>query len=201
MEIQKPYATTKFSGYQNKVKIYSYISNGILETQTMPEKRNKIMDANDIHKTVKRIAYQIYETHFEDSKLIIAGIADNGVIVAKRICEELKKISGIKPIFVEVKVDKKNPINPIVLSEKLEVCENNSVVVVDDVLNTGSTLIYAVKHFLTIKLKKLQTAVLVNRNHKNFPIKGDFKGISLSTSIKEHIYVDFGDIEGVYLSE
>ena len=201
MEIQKPYATTKFSRYQNKVKIYSYISNGILETQTMPEKRNKIMDANDIHKTVKRIAYQIYETHFEDSKLIIAGIADNGVIVAKRICEELKKISGIKPIFVEVKVDKKNPINPIVLSEKLEVCENNSVVVVDDVLNTGSTLIYAVKHFLTIKLKKLQTAVLVNRNHKNFPIKGDFKGISLSTSIKEHIYVDFGDIEGVYLSE
>lgn len=167
----------------------------------MPEKRNKIMDANDIHKTVKRIAYQIYETHFEDSKLIIAGIADNGVIVAKRICEELKKISGIKPIFVEVKVDKKNPINPIVLSEKLEICKNNSVVVVDDVLNTGSTLIYAVTHFLSIKLKKLQTAVLVNRNHKNFPIKGDFKGISLSTSIKEHIDVDFGDNEGVYLSE
>ena len=70
------------------------------------------MDASDIHKTVKRIAYQIYETHFEDSKLIMAGIADNGVIVAKRICEELKKISGIKPIFVEVKVDKKKPNQP-----------------------------------------------------------------------------------------
>jgi pyrimidine operon attenuation protein/uracil phosphoribosyltransferase len=167
----------------------------------MQENINKIMDANDIHKTVKRIAYQIYETHFEDSQLILAGIAHNGVILAKRIREELEKISDIDVIFMEIKVDKKNPINPIVLSKKLEVCENNSVVVVDDVLNTGSTLIYAVTHFLSIKLKKLQTAVLVNRNHKNFPIKGDFKGISLSTSIKEHIDVAFGNNEGVYLSE
>ena len=167
----------------------------------MQENINKIMDANDIHKTVKRIAYQIYETHFEDSQLILAGIAHNGVILAKRIREELDKISDIDVIFMEIKVDKKNPINPIVLSKKLEVCENNSVVVVDDVLNTGSTLIYAVTHFLSIKLKKLQTAVLVNRNHKNFPIKGNFKGISLSTSIKEHIDVAFGNNEGVYLSE
>ena len=167
----------------------------------MPEKRNKILDATEIHKTVKRIAYQIYETHFEESQLILAGIANNGVILAKRIQEELESISKVKVVFVEIKVDKKNPINPIVLSKKLAVCENQAVVVVDDVLNTGSTLIYAVAHFLSIKLKKLQTAVLVNRNHKNFPIKGDFKGISLSTSIKEHIDVIFGDNEGVYLSE
>lgn len=166
----------------------------------MPEKKNKIMDANDIHRTIKRISYQIYETHFEESQLVLAGIKKNGVILARRICDELEKISDIKLIFIEISVDKKNPINPIVLSEKLEFCENNPVVVVDDVLNTGSTLIYAVTHFLSINLKKLQTAVLVNRNHKNFPIKGDFKGISLSTSIKEHINVAFGENEGVYLS-
>ena len=167
----------------------------------MPENKNKILDGTEIHKTVKRIAYQIYETHFEESQLILAGIANNGVILAKRIQEELESISKVKVVFVEIKVDKKTPINPIVLSKKLAVCENQAVVVVDDVLNTGSTLIYAVAHFLSIKLKKLQTAVLVNRNHKNFPIKGDFKGISLSTSIKEHIDVIFGDNEGVYLSE
>ena len=166
----------------------------------MPEKKNKIMDANDIHRTIKRISYQIYETHFEESQLVLAGIAKNGVIMATRIRNELKKISEIDIIFMEISVDKKNPINPIVLSQKLEVCKNNPVVVVDDVLNTGSTLIYAVTHFLSIKLKKLQTAVLVNRNHKNFPVKGDFKGISLSTSIKEHIDVKFGEDEGVYLS-
>ena len=166
----------------------------------MPEKKNKIMDANDIHRTIKRISYQIYETHFEESQLVLAGIAKNGVIMATRIRNELKKISEIDVIFMEISLDKKNPINPIVLSQKLEVCKNNPVVVVDDVLNTGSTLIYAVTHFLSIKLKKIQTAVLVNRNHKNFPVKGDFKGISLSTSIKENIDVTFGEDEGVYLS-
>jgi pyrimidine operon attenuation protein/uracil phosphoribosyltransferase len=101
---------------------------------------------------------------------------------------------------MEIIIDKKHPMNPPVLSNAIENCENKSVVVVDDVLSTGSTLIYAVSHFLSIKLKKIQTAVLVNRNHKNYPIKGDFKGISLSTSIKEHIDVAFGKDEGVYLS-
>ena len=166
----------------------------------MSENENKIMDAADIHKTVMRIAYQIYETHFEEKQLVLAGVAYNGVVLAKRIQEELEKISQIGVISLEIKVDKKNPINQVSISKELDICKNNSVVVVDDVLNTGSTLIYAVTHFLSIKLKKIQTAVLVNRNHKNFPIKGDFKGISLSTSIKEHIDVKFGENEGVYLS-
>ena len=158
------------------------------------------MDAADIHKTVKRIAYQIYETHFEEKQLVLAGVAYNGVVLAKRIQEELEKISQIVVISLEIKVDKKNPINQVSISKELDICKNNSVVVIDDVLNTGSTLIYAVTHFLSIRLKKIQTAVLVNRNHKNFPVKGDFKGISLSTSIKEHINVKFGENEGVYLS-
>ena len=158
------------------------------------------MDAADIHKTIKRIAYQIYETHFEEKQLVLAGVAYNGVVLAKRIQEELEKISQIGVISLEIKVDKKNPINQVSISKELDICKNNSVVVVDDVLNTGSTLIYAVTHFLSIRLKKIQTAVLVNRNHKNFPVKGDFKGISLSTSIKEHINVKFGENEGVYLS-
>ena len=166
----------------------------------MSENENKIMDAADIQKTVMRIAYQIYETHFEEKQLVLAGVAYNGVVLAKRIQEELEKISQIGVIFLEIKVDKKNPINQVSISKELDICKNNSVVVVDDVLNTGSTLIYAVTHFLSIKLKKIQTAVLVNRNHKNFPIKGDFKGISLSTSIKEHVDVKFGENEGVYLS-
>tara|TARA_Y200000002_G_scaffold128409_1_gene105874 strand:- start:215 stop:715 length:501 start_codon:yes stop_codon:yes gene_type:complete len=166
----------------------------------MSENENKIMDAADIHKTVKRIAYQIYETHFEEKQLVLAGVAYNGVVLAKRIQEELEKISQIGVISLEIKVDKKNPINQVSISKELDICKNNSIVVVDDVLNTGSTLIYAVTHFLSIRLKKIQTAVLVNRNHKNFPVKGDFKGISLSTSIKEHVNVKFGENEGVYLS-
>ena len=72
---------------------------------------------------------------------------------------------------------------------------NKSVVLVDDVLHSGTTLIYAIKHFLDVPLKKFKTAVLVNRNHKKYPVKADFKGISLSTSIKEHVVVDFKDDE------
>ena len=166
----------------------------------MKENINKIMDAGDIAKTVTRIAFQIYENHFEEKKLIIAGIADNGVILGKRIRDELKRISEIEVVFIEIKIDKKNPRNPIKLSQDIGICKHQSIVVVDDVLNTGSTLIYAVTHFLSMEIKKIQTAVLVNRNHKNFPIKGDFKGISLSTAIKEHIDVAFGEKEGVYLS-
>jgi len=166
----------------------------------MPDKKNKIMDAHDIQKTVKRIAFQIYENHFEEEQLILAGIDHNGIILGKRIHAELEKISNIKVIFMEISIDKKNPRNQLVLSKGLEICKNKSVVVIDDVLNTGSTLIYAVTYFLNIEIQKIQTAVLVNRNHKKFPIKGDFKGISLSTSIKEHIDVYFGKDEGVYLS-
>lgn len=164
------------------------------------QEKNKIMDAINIEKTVKRIAFQIYENHFEEQQLILAGIAQNGIVLGKRIQAELEEISNIEVLFIEIEIDKKNPRKEIILSETLEICKNKSVVVVDDVLNTGSTLIYAVSHFLSIKLKKIQTAVLVNRNHKNFPIKGDFKGLSLSTSVKERIDVTFGIDEGVYLS-
>ena len=158
------------------------------------------MDQKHIQKTIKRISYQIYETNSEENELVLAGIKENGLELATRIQKELKKISDLDVVLIEIKMDKKNPRDKISVSQSISFCENKSVVVVDDVLNTGRTLIYAVKKFLSIKLKKIQTAVLVNRNHKNFPIKGDFKGISLSTSIKEHINVRFGKDEGIYLS-
>jgi pyrimidine operon attenuation protein/uracil phosphoribosyltransferase len=158
------------------------------------------MDQKHIQKTIKRISYQIYETNSEENELVLAGIKENGLELATRIQKELKKISDLDVVLIEIKMDKKNPRDKISMSKSISFCENKSVVVVDDVLNTGRTLIYAVKKFLSIKLKKIQTAVLVNRNHKNFPIKGDFKGISLSTSIKEHINVRFGKDEGIYLS-
>ena len=158
------------------------------------------MDQKHIQKTIKRISYQIYETNSEENELVLAGIKENGLELATRIQKELKKISDLDVVLIEIKMDKKNPRDKISVSQSISFCENKSVVVVDDVLNTGRTLIYAVKKFLSIKLKKIQTAVLVNRNHKNFPIKGDFKGISLSTSIKEHINVRFGKNEGIYLS-
>ena len=102
---------------------------------------------------------------------------------------------------MSIKINKRNPTKKISSSIDEKKCINKNIIIVDDVLNTGSTLIYAVKYFLKIPVKKIQTAVIVNRNHKKFPIKADFKGISLSTSIKEHVDVILeGSKQGIYLS-
>jgi pyrimidine operon attenuation protein/uracil phosphoribosyltransferase len=90
-----------------------------------------------------------------------------------------------------VNIDKKNPLCNVACSVNIKDLADQSVVLVDDVLNSGKTLIYAIRHFLQVPLRKFKTAVLVNRNHKNFPVKSDFKGISLSTSLEEHIEVSF----------
>ena len=88
-------------------------------------------------------------------------------------------------------IDKKNPRKPIETSISKDQYSNKSIVLVDDVLNSGSTLIYGVKHFLETGLLQFKTAVLVNRNHKKFPVKADFKGISLSTSMQSQVMVEF----------
>ena len=160
-----------------------------------------IVDGLTIKHSTRRIAYQIYETNFNHKSIYMIGVAKSGVLFAKSIITVLKEISDLDIHFIQLEINKKDPHLPIKTSEDLSVLKNQSVVLVDDVLNTGSTLIYVVKHLLEVPLKQLKTAVLVNRNHKNYPIKADFKGISLSTSINEHIEVNLNPkSEGVYLN-
>lgn len=143
-----------------------------------------------VHKT-RRIAYQILENNVNEKEVVLAGICGNGYIFATRIQKILEEISEIKITLCEVSINKKNPREAITTSIDKNVYENKSLVLIDDVLNSGSTLIYGVKHFLEVSLIRFKTAVLVNRNHKKYPVKADFKGISLSTSLKEHIKVEF----------
>ena len=160
-----------------------------------------IVDGLTIKHSTRRIAYQIYESNFNHKAIYMIGVAKSGVLFAKSIITVLKEISKLDIHFIQLEINKKDPHLPIKTSEDLSVLKNQSVVLVDDVLNTGSTLIYAVKHLLEVPLKQLKTAVLVNRNHKNYPIKANFKGISLSTSINEHIEVNLNPkSEGVYLN-
>jgi len=163
---------------------------------------NKILDELKIKDATRRIAFQIYESNISLKEIYLVGISLNGIILSKRIGKVLKNICEYKVHQIELKIDKKNPRDGVHLSTDIEKLKNKSIVVIDDVLNSGSTLLYAVNAFLSINLKKIQTVVLVNRNHKKFPIKADFKGISLSTSVKEHINVVFNpkEKEGVYLS-
>ena len=168
----------------------------------MNSKKTKIKDIANIEMYLRRIAYQIYENnHEEDNSLIIVGIDKNGKILANKIFEILKSISSFDLKLMSIQINKKNPTNKILSSIDENICLNKNIIIVDDVLNTGKTLIYAVRFFLKIPVKKIQTAVIINRNHKKFPIKADFKGISLSTSIKEHVDVILeGSKKGIYLS-
>ncbi|GAB5564909.1 MAG: phosphoribosyltransferase domain-containing protein [Winogradskyella sp.] len=151
--------------------------------------KNSILSHKEIEHKIKRIAYQIYECNVEESEIIIAGIENNGYLLARKLKAVLDKISDIDSTLCKVKVNKNEPTQPVETSIKSEEYANKSLVLVDDVLNSGSTLIYGIKHFLDVPLKQFKTAVLVNRNHKKYPVKADFKGISLSTSFYEHVHV------------
>lgn len=157
----------------------------------MTDKNNIILDNLQIKQKTRRIAFQILESNSREKEVIIIGIVGNGYLFAKMIVNELKKISDLKITICEVFINKKNPLDKITSSLNEDDYKNKSIVLVDDVLNSGATLIYGIKYFLNVPLKRFKTAVLVNRNHKKYPVKADFKGISLSTSIKEHIIVEF----------
>lgn len=151
--------------------------------------KKKILDYPQIKKKIRRISLQIIESNIDEDEIIIAGIENNGYLIAEKISDEIKNISKKNITLCNIIIDKKNPRNEIIVSLDSDNYENKSIIVVDDVLNSGSTLMYAVKYFLETKIKKLKTAVLVDRNHKKYPIKADFKGLSLSTSIQNHVEV------------
>lgn len=161
---------------------------------------NIILNHQQIQHKIKRIAYQIYETNVDEKELIISGIAPNGFVFAERLKQELSEISDIKITLCKVTMDKSAPLDTVVTSLQPKEYTNKAIVLADDVLNTGTSLAYGVQHFLKVPLKRFKTAVLVNRNHKKYPIKADFKGVSLSTSLQDHISVKFGKKDVVSLT-
>ena len=153
--------------------------------------KKKILDNLQINKKIKRISLQIIECNIEENEIILVGIEKNGYLLANKILEELKNHNDFNFKICSLKINKKQPIDSISCSLDISDYKNKSIIIVDDVLNSGSTLIYAVKYFLETQIKQLKTVVLVDRNHKKFPIKADFKGTSLSTAIQNHVEVRF----------
>ncbi len=162
----------------------------------------KILDKVQIQQKLNRLAYQVYENNFDEKSLLIVGIDGNGYKVAASLAEKLKEISPIKIQLGKIKLDKDKPWDgdpQIDFDEKAFV--NKTTILVDDVLNSGKTLIYAVKLFLDKPVKKLSTVILVDRSHTRFPVKADYVGLTLSTTLQEHIETDFSKKgnESVYL--
>lgn len=165
-------------------------------------KKIKILDSQQIDQKLNRMAYQVYETNFKEKELLIVGIEGNGYKVAQRIVAILETISNIKIKIGKIKLDKEKPwlLDPSIDFVEKDY-ENKSIILVDDVLNSGKTLMYAVKLFLNKPVKQLNTLILVDRSHTRFPVKADFVGLSLSTTLQERIDTDFTKKgkEAVYL--
>lgn len=162
---------------------------------------SKILDKKQLQQKVNRLAWQVYERNNTQKEIVIVGIEKRGVILSKRLANVISDISDLKVSTATILLDKDDPYSSeIIFSLDSKKIENKVVILVDDVLNSGKTLMYATKEFLSVPIQKLSTLVLVNRNHNRFPIKADYEGMSLSTTLQEHINVVFGKEEGVYLS-
>ncbi len=156
----------------------------------------KILNHRQIEQKVQRLAIQILEDNLEETQLIIAGINQRGMALAKMLVERLQKLST-KPIqLTQIKLNPAAPLQDgIALDMPIEQLKDQVVIVVDDVANTGRTLFYACKPILETVPKKLEAAVLVDRTHKSFPISVNYVGLSLATTLAENIEVEMGQEE------
>lgn len=168
----------------------------------MVEEKNLILDSRQVKQKIRRIAFEIYENNFKEKQLVLAGIDGQGYVLAKLLAKELESIAP--PFEVKlacVSIDKQNPQeSDVTVDCDLKEIRKKCIILVDDVLNTGRTFAYGLKPFLGIAVKKIETAVLVNRSHPLFPIYPQYAGYELATTIDDHVIVMLGKEKAVYLA-
>ena len=168
----------------------------------MSEKHLLILNQQQIQQKIDRIAYQILEDNFDEEEILIAGILPRGDKIARRLKLILDEIAPFKSKLIGIKLDKHSTSLNAKIDFEIEDCNNKVIILVDDVLNSGKTLAYGFGVFLDVPLKKQRIAVLIDRNHKKFPMTTDYAGLALSTVLKEHVDVildEEGEEDAVYL--
>jgi len=165
----------------------------------MEATKNYILDKAVAAKKLKRMAYEILENNVNEEYIVLAGIRESGSVVARNIQKLLLEISSVKTELITITLDKHLP-KDVRVSQQLDF-NGKVIIVIDDVANSGKTLLYALKPFLDYQPKKIQTLILVERSHKTFPIHPDYVGLSIATTLQEHIYVEVNEEEvlGAYL--
>jgi pyrimidine operon attenuation protein/uracil phosphoribosyltransferase len=162
--------------------------------------KNLILEDSQVRQKIRRMAYAIYENNFTEKEIVLAGIEGQGYSLAMLLSTELSTVSPLKVNTVKVSIDKESPEkSEVTLDAKPEGIRKKVVILVDDVLNSGRTLAYGMKPFLTIEVKKIEVAVLVNRSHPRFPVQPNYTGYELSTTLSEHVEVVLGKKSAVYL--
>jgi pyrimidine operon attenuation protein/uracil phosphoribosyltransferase len=149
---------------------------------------SELLNAEEIEQKLIRMAYEIAERHYNEKNIVFIGIEDNGAAVSKRLFQLVKEIVSIPCELSSIQLAKENPIGTVQLSNSISL-KNKCVVLIDDVFNSGRTLMHAASFLAAQEIHRLTTAVLVERKHRRFPIKADFVGLKLSTTLKEHVTV------------
>ena len=165
----------------------------------MATDKKYILSKEVVGKKLQRMAYEILENNIDEKEIILAGIRESGSVVAKVIQQMLGEISSIKTELITITLDKSEPTN-VSLSKAFDF-NGKVIVVIDDVSNSGKTLLYALKPFIDSHPKKIQTLVLVERTHTSFPVRPDYVGLSIATTLQEHIFVEVKgeNVTGAYL--
>jgi pyrimidine operon attenuation protein/uracil phosphoribosyltransferase len=156
----------------------------------MSDQRTLILNEEQVLQKIKRMAYQICEHNLKEKSIVLVGIYKQGYHLAVLLTRELEQVAPFEITLARLELDKHQPLSgEIVLDIPERTLDRKAIILIDDVLNTGKTMAYSLKPFLNRNLKKLETAVLVNRSHKRFPISANYQGIELATTLNEHIEV------------
>lgn len=167
----------------------------------MAKERTLVLEHDRIQRKLRRMAFQLYEENVDESSLVLVGIAPRGAKLAARLKAHLEEISPLQVELLELVLDKDAPMKGKTrLGEGAVDLTDRVAVLVDDVLMSGRTLMYAAAHLTGFPLKRLTTVVLVDRRHRSFPVRANIVGLTLSTTLQEHISVELGRTDAVYLS-
>jgi len=160
----------------------------------MTKKKVEILDHSKIEKIIERIANQILENYFNENEIVIVGIDKQGYLLAQRFIEHLSRLCDKKIRLFKLKLDKDNPLSKeYEFDGELSDIENKNIVLVDDVLNSGKTLAYALRFLMRVNVKQIFSTVLIDRIHRRYPVRADFVGMTLSTTLQDHISVKLGN--------
>ena len=165
------------------------------------EEKKYILSKEAAEKKLRRMALQVAEQNYDEPQLVLIGIKENGLVIARKISRYLQEVYNGEIIVVELSLNKKKPAD-VTLNPDFDV-NGKAVLLIDDVANSGSTMLYALKPLLETYPKKIQTLALVERTHKSFPIDVDYVGLSISTTLDEHINVEVegGEVGGAWMEE
>ena len=165
----------------------------------MGQEKKYILTAATAEKKLRRMALEIAERNYEETALILVGIKENGIVIARIIENFLKEVFKGDINIIELSIDKKRPA-AVSFNKEIDF-DDKVILLIDDVANSGRTMLYALKPMLEQHPKKIQTLALVERTHKIFPVAVDHVGLSVSTTLDEHIVVEVGGgkVLGAYM--